>query len=304
MTDRSSSTTGKVALVTGATSGIGRAAAISLVRRGYRIIVVGRDANRGVGVVDELERVGAGGEFLPCDLLDLATVRRLAHVLTERHRRLDVLLNNAGGAFRAKALTRDGIERTFALNVVPPYALTAALLSPLRAGEGRVVNVVTQVSARTRLDIDGLTDPPRYNAFSAYSRTKLALMALTLEQAVRYAEAGVTPVAVHPRIVFGTRFGNDMPALLTLVGPIAARLLRRPTSSVDEAGDRLAYAATAALDSGILLAEAGTDEPPAAASECVPGNLYPRSCVTQIPWGGENLSFCLRDDTAHKVMER
>jgi NAD(P)-dependent dehydrogenase (short-subunit alcohol dehydrogenase family) len=250
MTDRSSSTTGKVALVTGATSGIGRAAAISLVHRSYRIIAVGRDANRGVEAVDELERVGAGGGFLPCDLLDLADVHRLAHVLTEHHRRIDVLLNNAGGTFRAKALTQDGIERTFALNVVAPYVLTAALLSPLRAGEGRVVNVVTQVSARTRLDIDGLTDPPRYNAFAAYSRAELALMALTLEQAARYAEAGITPVAVHPGIVFGTRFGNDLPAWLNRLGPIAARLLRRPTSTVDEAGDRLAYAATAAIDSG------------------------------------------------------
>lgn len=267
MTDRNSSTTGKVALVTGATYGIGRAAAISLAHRGYRIIVVGRDANRGVRVVDELESVGAGGEFLPCDLLDLAAVRRLAREVSERHRRLDMLLNNAGGTFRAKALTPDGIERTFSLNVVAPYALTAALLSPLHAGEGRVVNVVTQVSARTRLDIDGLTDPPRYNAFAAYSRAKLALMALTLEQAARYAESGITPVAVHPRIVFGTRFGKDMPALLTRVGPIAARLLRRPTSTVDEAGDRLAYAATAALDPGTLLAEAGPDEPPAAATD-------------------------------------
>ena len=91
--------------MTGATSGIGRAVSISRAHRGYRISAVGRDANRGVGVVDELERVGAGGEFLPCDLLDLADVRRLAHVLTERYRHLDVLPNNAGATFRAKALT-------------------------------------------------------------------------------------------------------------------------------------------------------------------------------------------------------
>jgi retinol dehydrogenase 14 len=115
-----------------------------------------------------------------------------------RHRSLDVLRNNAGGTFLAKALTPEGIEYTFALNAVAPYALTAALLPPLRAGAGRVVNVVTRVSARTRLEIDGLPDPPRYNAFAAYSRAKLALMALTLEQAARYAEAGITPVAVHP----------------------------------------------------------------------------------------------------------
>src|SRR5215212_6373438 len=257
MTDEHPPTHRKVAVVTGATSGIGRAAAVFLAHRGYRIIAVGRDANRGVGVVDELERVGAGGAFLPCDLLDLADVRRLGREVSERHRSLDVLLNNAGGTFRAKALTPEGIEYTFALNAVAPYALTAALLPPLRAGAGRVVNVVTRVSARTRLGIDGLTDPPRYNAFAAYSRAKLALMALTLEQAARYAEAGITPVAVHPRIVFGTRFGNDMPAWL----------LRRPTSSVVDAGDLLAHAATAALNSGTLLAEAGPDEPPAAATD-------------------------------------
>lgn len=78
---------------------------------------------------------------------------------------------------------------------------------------------------------------------------------------------GITPVAVHPGIVFDTRFGNDMPAWLNRLGPIATRLLRRPTSGVDDAGDSLAYAATAALDSGTLLAEAGADEPPAAATD-------------------------------------
>jgi NAD(P)-dependent dehydrogenase (short-subunit alcohol dehydrogenase family) len=267
MTDEHPPTRWKVALVTGATSGIGRAAAVSLARRGYRTIVVGRDANRGVEAIDELERVGVGGAFLPCDLLDLAAVRRLAREVTERHRCLDVLLNNAGGTFRAKAMTPEGIERTFALNVVGPYALTAALHSPLQAGAGRVVNVVTQVSARTGLEIDALTDPPRYNTFAAYSRAKLALIALTLEQAARYAEAGIMPVAVHPGIVFGTRFGNDMPAWLNRLGPIAARLLRRPTSSVVDAGDLLAYAATTALNPGTLLAEAGPDEPPAAATD-------------------------------------
>lgn len=126
MTDEHPPTHRKVALVTGVTSGIGCAAAVSLAHRGYRIIAVGRDANRGVGVVDELERVGAGGTFLPCDLLDLADVRRLAREVSERHRRLDVLLNNAGGIFRAKALTPEGIEYTFALNAVA--LLTAPLL--------------------------------------------------------------------------------------------------------------------------------------------------------------------------------
>lgn len=146
MTDEHPPTIGKVALVTGATSGIGRAAALALAKYGYRIIVVGREAARGAEVVGELERVGAGGEFLPIDLLNLANIRHITHDVTERYRRLDVLLNNAGGTFRAKALTADDIERTFALNVVAPHALTTTLLFPLQAGEGRVVNVVLPVS--------------------------------------------------------------------------------------------------------------------------------------------------------------
>ena len=136
MIEQQPPTSGKAALVTGATSGIGRAAAISLARRGYRIIVVGRDADRGVEVVEELDRVGAGGEFLSFDLLDLGDIRRLAREVTERYRHLDMLLNSAGGTFRAKALTPDGIERTFAFNTIAPYAITTALLSPPQSERG------------------------------------------------------------------------------------------------------------------------------------------------------------------------
>jgi NAD(P)-dependent dehydrogenase (short-subunit alcohol dehydrogenase family) len=97
---------------------------------------VGRDADRGVEVVEELDRVGAGGEFLSFDLLDLGDIRRLAREVTERYRHLDMLLNSAGGTFRAKALTPDGIERTFAFNTIAPYASLPRYSPPSKRARG------------------------------------------------------------------------------------------------------------------------------------------------------------------------
>src|SRR5215217_3167042 len=101
---------GKTMLITGATSGIGQATAIALARRGARVLVVGRDQARGATVVQELTRVGGTGEFLPANLLSLKDVARLADEVKTRTSSLDVLINNAGGMFRAKAMSADNIE--------------------------------------------------------------------------------------------------------------------------------------------------------------------------------------------------
>ena len=126
----------KTAAVTGATSGLGQAAALALGQAGWRVLVIGRDASRGAEVA---KQAGNGSEFLRADLFSLADVRRLALEVKSRAPALQLLVNNAGGVFSKGAPTVDGLERTFALNVAAPFTLTEGLLDALEAGAGRVV---------------------------------------------------------------------------------------------------------------------------------------------------------------------
>jgi retinol dehydrogenase 14 len=248
--------TARTAVVTGATSGIGRAVALDLARAGFQVLAVGRNEARGRAVEDEL---GQGhGRFLAADLQTVAGVRGLAASVRDSLGRLDVLINNAAVTLRHKALTADGIERTFAINTVAPFLLTRELIEPLAAAAGRVVNIATEVLPRYRLEVAGLADPKRFSMFSAYTRSKLALIMLTMEQARRYADRGVDVVAVHPGVVFDTRLSAEMPRLLMRLGPLAARLMRRRTSTAEEAAGWVRQAATAPVEPGTLYSEGVT----------------------------------------------
>jgi NAD(P)-dependent dehydrogenase (short-subunit alcohol dehydrogenase family) len=190
--------TGKTIVITGATSGIGQAAAIALARQGARVLVVGRDHARGEATVQEMARVGETGEFLAANLLSLKDIARLAAAVKARNSSLDVLINNAGGVFRSRTMSADSIEATFALNTVAPFALTSHLHGALARANGRVVNIATGFLGRTRLNVDELIDPPSYSSFGSYSRAKLASIMLTMEQAERWKRDGISAPA-RPR---------------------------------------------------------------------------------------------------------
>jgi NAD(P)-dependent dehydrogenase (short-subunit alcohol dehydrogenase family) len=218
-------TNGKTAVVTGGTSGLGEAAAVALGRAGWRVLVVGRDAERGAKVAAQ---AGNGSEFLAADLFSLDDVRRLVGELARRAPRLDLLVNNAGGVFNAGAPTVDGLERTFALNVAAPFVLTNGLLEPLAAARGRVVNVVTGIMHGFKASLEQLAGPKATGGMMAYVRNKLALLALTQEQQRRLGERGVTFVALHPGVIPTTRFGHTMTGFnpFTTIGPFFAKLFR------------------------------------------------------------------------------
>jgi NAD(P)-dependent dehydrogenase (short-subunit alcohol dehydrogenase family) len=163
---------GRTVLVTGATSGIGRATALGLATMGARIAVTGRDRGRTESAA--LEISAAGGrkvEVFVADLSSQAQVRRLASEVLERLPRIDVLINNAGGYWSSRHVTADGLERTFAVNHLAPFLLTNLLLDRLeRSAPARVVTVASNAHATGRIDFDDLQGELSYSGGRAYSQ--------------------------------------------------------------------------------------------------------------------------------------
>jgi dehydrogenase/reductase SDR family protein 12 len=192
---------GKVVLVTGATSGLGQAAATGFARLGATVHVLARDPSRGEDIRAAVAEQADGGEvqLQICDLARLDAVSGFTQRLRAAVPRLDVLVNNAGVMSAERTLSPDGIELTFAVNVVAPFLLTAGLLEPLRAGApGRVINVSSGGMYTQRLAADDLQSERDYSPKTAYARSKRAEVVLTQMWARRLAGSGVVVHAMHP----------------------------------------------------------------------------------------------------------
>ena len=192
---------GKTILVTGATSGIGRAASLQLARRGARVVMVGRDRSRTESALaDVVSRSGSKEvSHLICDFSSQAAIRELAEMVRARHERLHVLVNNAGGVNRAWHLTVDGIEATFAVNHLGPFLLTNLLGDLLvHSAPARVVTVASIGHRRGSLDFDDLGFERGYSIMRAYTRSKLANVLFAAELARGLESRGVTSNSLHP----------------------------------------------------------------------------------------------------------
>lgn len=197
--------TPSVAVVTGATSGIGRFIALGLAQAGHHVVLVGRDRARGEAAQARIAREvpGAGTELALTDLSSLAAARTLGSELLDRHPRIAVLVNNAGTFLTRRELTAEGHERVLATNHLSPWVLTRALLPGLRAaaaggGGGRVVNVGSSASDHAGIDPEDLELRRGWGQVRAYSRSKLALMMGSFTLAGQLAGSGVTVNVVHP----------------------------------------------------------------------------------------------------------
>jgi len=212
--------TGLQALVTGSTSGIGRAVALALGRLGADVFVHGRDASAGRAVVDSLAEMGVDAQFVAADFADVDAVRDLAATVRESTGGLDLLCNNAGGLFREGRLTDLGVEYTFHVNHLSPYLLTAELLDHLTE-DARVVTTASAAHQGASLDLDGVTSVADYSGVSAYSHSKLANVLFASELARRAEAAGlaITSNSLHPGAIPGSGFSRFLP------GPIP-RLLK------------------------------------------------------------------------------
>jgi retinol dehydrogenase-14 len=200
----------KVCLITGATSGIGKATAMGLANMGASVVMIGRDRGRGEAAMTEIKESSpnASVDLMLADVSSQEQIRRLADAFKEAYPRLDVLINNAG-VFLSKRLTSaDGIEMTFAVNHLAYFLLTNLLLDMLKASApSRIVNVSSGAQSNGTIDFDDLQGEKGYEGTKAYSQSKLANVLFTYELARRLEGTGVTANCLHPGAV-RTNFGS------------------------------------------------------------------------------------------------
>ncbi|MFF6905502.1 SDR family NAD(P)-dependent oxidoreductase [Streptomyces sp. NPDC012389] len=229
---------GRTALVTGATSGIGRAAALALARRGARLVLVGRDPGRLSGITREIAGIsGAAPDAFRADFAELRQVRELGERLREGYPRIDVMAANAGGMFWSRRTTADGFEATFQVNHLAGFLLASLLRDRLEGG--RLVLTSSDAYTEGRIDPDDLAgDGRRYSAGEAYSTSKLANLLTASEASRRWP--GVLATSYHPGEV-RTRIGR---------GTIASTYFRfNPfLRSAEQGADTLVWLATTPPD--------------------------------------------------------
>lgn len=212
-------------VITGATRGIGRAAAVELAKRGAEVVIVGRERDRVDAVAGEAQAAGGGAPVRSHvgNLALMADIRALAEELGERHERIDVLANNAGAMFASRKVTSEGFEQTLALNHLAPFLLTNLLLD--RLAGGRVVTTTSDAHTGGRLDLDDLQSEKSYSAMRVYGTTKLCNILFTRELAKRAPQLHAN--CFHPGTV-RTGFGKNEGGIWKVLTTIGAPFFRSP----------------------------------------------------------------------------
>ena len=195
---------GKTALVTGSTDGVGRLVARNLGQAGARVLVHGRDAERGARVVAQIEASGRAASFLAADLSVLAEVRRLAGVVQSTVDRLDILINNAGiGTAGPRQTSAEGFELRFAVNYLAGFLLTSLLLPLVKtSAPARIVNVSS--AGQQPIDFGNVMLTRGYSGARAYCQSKLAQIMFTVDLAAALEGTGVTVTCLHPATYMDT----------------------------------------------------------------------------------------------------
>jgi NAD(P)-dependent dehydrogenase (short-subunit alcohol dehydrogenase family) len=230
-------------LITGATNGIGLAAAEALAALGANLAIVGRSKTR-TRIASARIRAAAGrGATLATFIADLssqASVRRLAAEVLARYPKLDVLVNNAGAMYGTRQLTKDGIELTWAVNHLAPFLLSKLLLHRLKeSAPARIITTASQAHQGAHIPFDDLNAERSYRSFGRYCETKLANILFTTELARRLEGTGVTANCFHPGLV-ATGFNRNNGLLMNL----GMTILRPVARSPEKGAETLVWLAT------------------------------------------------------------
>ncbi len=232
---------GRTIVITGASDGIGAAAARRLCQSGEYVVVVGRSKSKTSALATEL-----GVDSFVADFANLSQVRSLAQELRSRYARIDVLANNAGAMTVPLQTTADGYEKTYQVNYLAPFLLTSLLLDVLLDSHAAVVNTSSAShKLLRRFDIADLENTHRYRPSKAYALTKLGIVLFTTELHRRYHGAGLSAAAFDPGYVesnFGLASGSRFLAVMYRT-PV-----RRLTATAEQASDQLVWLSTSKPD--------------------------------------------------------
>ncbi len=238
----------RICMVTGATSGMGKATAAVLAQMGATVILVARNQSKGETVRDEI-RMRSGNmnvEVMYVDLSSQQSIHELVENFKQHYQHLHVLVNNAGGIFFTRETTVDGIEMTFAVNHLAPFLLTNLLLDVLKAsGTARIINISSNVEGIGTISFNDLQHEKRYISIVAYAQAKLATMLFTYELARRIEGTGITVNAVTPGPV-ATKFGSNGNHIMNKIFPLLFRFAR---SSEEGAQTAIYLASSPMVDS-------------------------------------------------------
>jgi len=226
---------GKIALVTGATAGIGLITAEALAKMGATVVIVSRSEEKCRNVVAQIQANtgNARVEYIAGDLSVMAQVRTVAAEFLRRYDRLHILVNNAGAFMNSRQLTADGFELTFALNHLNYFYLTQLLQDTLIASApARIVNVSSDAHRGGKIDFDDLMSEKGYSGFGVYSMTKLANVIFTNELARRLEGTGVTANSLHPGFV-ATNFGKNNGGIVGLLMPVVQMFAISPEKGAE-----------------------------------------------------------------------
>ena len=244
---------GKRVLITGATDGIGKQAAMEIAGMGATVTIVGRNEAKTRAVCSEIQKQTGSDQidWLLGDLSSLADVRRIADEFRSRHDRLDVLLNNAGAVFSEYQQSVDGFEMTFALNHLSYYLMTNLLLDMLvgtaqATGEVRIINVSSSAHRNATLRLDNLRDGSGFSLMNSYGASKLMNVLFTYDLARRLEDTAISMNAVHPGVV-RTRFGHDT----SRIWSILVKFLQLFAISPQRGAETLVYLAASPDVAGI-----------------------------------------------------
>ena len=231
--------TSKTIVITGASDGLGAAAARRLSRNGEKVVVVGRSQSKTTAVAEEI-----GADYFVADFSDLSQVRALADKIRAEYPRIDVLANNAGGMARETEMTADGFEKTYQVNYLAPFLLTTQLMDVLVDSRATILNT-TSSSQRLvpRASVTDLEDTARRRPTMAYAFTKLAIVLFTMELHRRYHGRGVSAATFHPGFI-NSNFGDASGMRFLYFMQHRVRLVNGFIATPEKAAEQLVWLAT------------------------------------------------------------